>query len=44
MVVDWGGCGKNNQWPLEIGSGGPYLRINELYCNFEKKGKNRNVV
>ena len=39
-----GGCGKNNQWPLEIGSGGPYLRINELYCNFEKKGKNRNVV
>ena len=40
----FGGCGKKNQWPLEIGAGGPYLQINDIYCTFFEKGKNENVI
>jgi TldD protein len=25
-----GGCGKGSQWPLQVGFGGPYLRVKEL--------------
>lgn len=25
-----GGCGKMEQWPLRVGFGGPYIRVNEI--------------
>lgn len=37
----FGGCGKYDQWPLEIGSGGPYIQINKIYCDFRKRGKRK---
>ena len=25
-----GGCGKMEQWPLPVGMGGPYIRVNNI--------------
>ena len=33
----FGGCGKYNQWPLEVGSGGPYIKMDKIYCDFRKQ-------
>ncbi len=35
-----GGCGKKNQWPLPIGSGGPFVAVDKLLCEFSKVKEN----
>lgn len=31
-----GGCGKKNQWPLPIGSGGPFVAVDNVICKFSE--------
>lgn len=33
----FGGCGKKNQWPLDIGSGGPFIKMEQIYCDFKER-------
>ena len=32
----FGGCGKNEQWPLPVGLGGPHLLVREVQFGGEK--------